>query len=310
MLQIGVQVLQPADFGVKNQRLGLPVEREVSAATAAVEVRFLHALDLHFADGAAHPLGGIRLRRFEEDLRGGLREHDLGEVAVDDFQLRLALETENDRVARFAILGDGGVQLRQLLQAGQLVEHKPDRTLSGVGALSRRRTSMSIQRLCRGRRASRSAGCEVMKIQPWRFFDHSRAVHSVLASVFVGSSRKLSATRLNEPSTPDRWCGADGSISEASSVSFDAAVDLFRVRHPLHQLLRRGQFEKQMSEDFLRAFDEEFALPVVGWLEERGSNRSRFRAPDQLLRRSPIGAAAVERIEHNVAAASRHKTAR
>src|SRR5208337_724076 len=91
---------------------------------------------------------------------------------------------------------------------------------SGVGALSRRRTSMSIQRLCSGRSASRSAGCEVMKIHPWRFFDQSRAVHSVLASVFFGSRRKLSAIRLNEPSTPERWCGADGSISEASSVFF------------------------------------------------------------------------------------------
>jgi hypothetical protein len=79
---------------------------------------------------------------------------------------------------------------------------------------------MSIQRLCSGRSASRSAGCEVMKIHPWRFFDHSRAVHLVLASVFFGSNRKLSATRLNEPRTPERWCGADGSISEASSVFF------------------------------------------------------------------------------------------
>ena len=58
-----------------------------------------------------------------------------------------------------------------------------------------------------------------------------------------------------------------------------------------------------MREDFLRAFDEEFTLPVVGRLEERGRHGSRLGAADELLRRSPIGAAAVERIEHDVAAA-------
>ena len=90
--------------------------------------------------------------------------------------------------------------------------------------------------------------------------------------------------------------------------SFDAAVDLLGVRHPLHQLLWRGQFEKQMSKYLLRAIDEEFVLPVGGSLEERGSDRSSFSAPDKLLRRSPIGAPAVQRIEHNIAAAFVVKT--
>ena len=187
--------------------------------SVAVEVRLLHPLDLHLADGAAYPLCGIGLRGSEENLSGGLREHDLGQVPVNDFQLGLALETQNEWVAGLAILGDGGVQLWQLLQAGHLVDDKPYRTLLGRGrAEQTRRTSISIQRLCSGRRASRSAGSEVMKIHPCRFLDHSRAVHSVLASAFVGSRRKLSATRLNEPSTPHRWWGADGSISKASSV--------------------------------------------------------------------------------------------
>ena len=66
---------------------------------------------------------------FRKIFGGRLREHDLGEVAVDDFQLRLALESEHDWIARFAVLRDGGMQLRQLLQAGQLIEHKPDRVL-------------------------------------------------------------------------------------------------------------------------------------------------------------------------------------
>ena len=133
ILEIGVKVRQSGDFGVEHQWLGLPIEREVSTTAVAVEVRLLHPLDLHLADGAAYPLGGIGLRRSEEDLSGGLREHDLGQVPIDDFQLGLALETQNEWVAGLAILGDGGVQLWQLLQAGQLVDDKPHRMLLGLG---------------------------------------------------------------------------------------------------------------------------------------------------------------------------------
>jgi hypothetical protein len=109
ILEIRVKVRQSADFRVEHQELGLPIEREVSTTAVTVEVRLLHPLNLHLADGAAHPFGGIGLRRSEKDLRGGLREHDLGQVPIDDFQLSLALEAENEWVAGFAILGDGGV---------------------------------------------------------------------------------------------------------------------------------------------------------------------------------------------------------
>ena len=120
-----------------------------------------------------------------------------------------------------------------------------------------------------------------MKIHPCRFLDHSRAVHSVLASAFVGSRRKLSATRLNEPSTPHPLVGSGWLDQQGQLRSFDAAVDFLGVRHPLHQLLGRGQFEKEMSKYLLRAIDEEFVLPVGGSLKERGSDRSSFRAPAQ-----------------------------
>src|SRR5438876_9265197 len=102
-----MKVRQSADFRVEHQWLRLPIEREVSSAAVPVEVRLLHPLDLHFADGAAYPLCGIGLCCSEEDLSGGLREHDLGQVSIDNFQLGLALETQNEWVARFAILGDG-----------------------------------------------------------------------------------------------------------------------------------------------------------------------------------------------------------
>ena len=93
---------------------------------------------------------------------------------------------------------------------------------------------MSIQRLWSGRNASRSAGCDVRKIQPLRCFDHSRAVHSTVASSCRGRSLKLSAIRLRDARTPERCCGAERSIREASLRVLDAhpPVDLFRVGHP------------------------------------------------------------------------------
>src|ERR1039458_1979671 len=58
-----------------------------------------------------------------------------------------------------------------------------------------------------------------------------------------------------------------------------------------------------MSKYLLRAIDEEFVLPVGGSLKLRGRDRAGLSAADKLLRRSPIGATAVQRIEHNIAAA-------
>ena len=107
-----------------------------------------------------------------------------------------------------------------------------------------------------------------MKIHPWRFFDHSRAVHSVLASVFLWEQPETvgdEAQRAEHTGTLVRrgWVDQRGQFGVLHAV-----VDLLRVRHPLHQLLRRGQFEKQMGEYFLRAFDEKLALLIIGGLEQ------------------------------------------
>src|SRR5271170_4966523 len=58
-----------------------------------------------------------------------------------------------------------------------------------------------------------------------------------------------------------------------------------------------------MGEDLLRAFDEEFTLPICCWLEERDRDCLRLSPSDKLLRRSPVGAALVQGIEHYVATA-------
>ena len=155
-------------------------------------------------------------------------------MAVNDLKLRLALEPKDDRIARFPILRDCSVQLRKSLKAGQLIEDKPDRMLFQVSVRSE-----GAERACRSKgcaevaSASRSAGCDVRKIQPLRSFDHSRAVHSSAASSFRGSSRKLSAMRLREASTPDRCCGAERIDQRSKFRILDPPVDLFRMRHPV-----------------------------------------------------------------------------
>src|SRR6202034_2200554 len=54
-----------------------------------------------------------------------LREHDFGKVSVYDLQLGLSLKSENERVLGFPVFGDGGMELREPLQAGKLVQNEP-----------------------------------------------------------------------------------------------------------------------------------------------------------------------------------------
>ena len=57
---------------------------------------------------------------------GRLREHGFGVFTVARLHLAASLEAKDYRILRFAILGDGGMKLRQSLQAGQLVDDEPD----------------------------------------------------------------------------------------------------------------------------------------------------------------------------------------
>ena len=109
----------------KNKRLDLAVKLEVPPCACAVEVRFAQPFHFDFADELADPLAGLRLLRREPNAGRWLREHDLGEMAVQVFELGLALESEYDGIPALAGFGDGGMKLRQLLQAGQLVDDEP-----------------------------------------------------------------------------------------------------------------------------------------------------------------------------------------
>src|ERR1019366_8094592 len=121
--------LQPRDFGVHDKWFNLPVKTEVSSKPRAVEVRFLHALDFDFPNCVADPLCRLGFSRLERDLGGRLGEHDLRQVAINHLKLRLPLESKDKRISALPVLGNRGMELGQALQAGQFVEHKPDRRL-------------------------------------------------------------------------------------------------------------------------------------------------------------------------------------
>src|ERR1035438_9646528 len=82
--------------------------------------------------------------------------------------------------------------------------------------------------------------------------------------------------------------------------SFQPAVDLLRVRHPLHQLFWRGTIGHQECEDLLRRLDEKFTLLVLWRLEEGHRQSLRLGASAELFRRSPIGAPLIKRIQDHI----------
>src|SRR5260370_38201501 len=92
---------------------------------------FPKPLDFDFADCFAYPFGGTWLSRPQEYLGGGLREHGLSILPVPSFHLAATLEAEDDGILRFPVFGDSGMKLRQTLQTGQFIDHKPNRILAG-----------------------------------------------------------------------------------------------------------------------------------------------------------------------------------
>src|SRR5579864_2143370 len=83
--------------------------------------------------------------------------------------------------------------------------------------------------------------------------------------------------------------------------SFQPSVDLLRVRHPLHQLLRRRAIGHQEREDLLGGLDEKFTLLVLRRLEERHRQSLRLGASAEFFRGPPVGTALIEWIQDYVA---------
>src|SRR5208283_4648495 len=127
---VGVEIRKARDFGLHHQRFNLTVQGKVSSGTGAVEVSLAKPFDFNLPNELADPLASARLFCLEPNAGCWLGQHDLSEVTVQVFQLRLPLETQNHRVLALPIFGNSRMELGELLQACQLVDHKPCALLS------------------------------------------------------------------------------------------------------------------------------------------------------------------------------------
>jgi hypothetical protein len=75
--------------------------------------RFFQSLHFRFADGVRDPLRRPWLARLQEDFRRGLREHRFRLMPVNQLKLAAALEADHHRLARFSILRQRRLRLRQ-----------------------------------------------------------------------------------------------------------------------------------------------------------------------------------------------------
>src|SRR6266851_9431459 len=122
-------VLKPHDLRRQDQWLDTPLQliapRMAIARRLLTSAAFAHLFDFYLSDGFADPLRTLWLARPQKNLRARPREHHLGVQPVMLLQLAASLKAQNYRVVRFAIPGDGIVQLGQFLRKRNLVQNEP-----------------------------------------------------------------------------------------------------------------------------------------------------------------------------------------
>jgi len=118
-LKVSPEIREAGDFGIHHQRHNVAlvaVARRIPLlAPLPTGTALPQAFDLDLSNGIRNPLGGVRLSGAKKDLGGWLRQHSLGLVAITGFELAAALEAKHKGDVGFAVLGNGGVQLRQSL---------------------------------------------------------------------------------------------------------------------------------------------------------------------------------------------------
>src|SRR5580658_1267302 len=125
---VAVQWFQSCNLRGHDERLSCDLKGVLlSAANQPSAARLFQTLKFHLADRVGNPFCRVCFGGLEKYLCRGLREDDFGVLAVTLFKLASALESEHNRVAGFAALRDDSMELRQLVQAGQFIQHKPHR---------------------------------------------------------------------------------------------------------------------------------------------------------------------------------------
>ena len=298
-LEIAPQRRQATDLARHHERLDLPLQPERLLAATPVRSAFPEPFDFDVADGLGDPLGGARLRRPEEDLGRGLRQHRFGVVAVPGLELTAALEPEHDGVVGLAVLGDRGVQLRQALETRQLVEDEP--RASGMGlalvhqAQDERVEPEADQRhqarpRFRGAREKEPAGAA---IGPRRGTPSTGGV-ALRREQQQGVRHHVQGGE--DPAALRRRLAIDhGGVRRAG----EAPIEFLLMAQPERELLRRRPQREEIREDATGPFGEERVL-VVAIREQRGRERQRLRLMAPLVARTPKRAAGIERIENHV----------
>ena len=103
----------------------LALESVTLLPAVALRTAFREAFDLDLANRVGNPLRGMRFARAQEDLRRRLREHGLGVAAVPALELTSALKPEHEGIAELPVLGYRRMELRQPLEARELVDDEP-----------------------------------------------------------------------------------------------------------------------------------------------------------------------------------------
>src|SRR5713226_319264 len=221
-----------------------------------------YPLDLLFSYGVANPFRCVRLARAQEDFRRRLRHHRFRFVPITHFQLAASLETQHHRIVGFAVLRDRRVQLRQPLQGRQLVQNEPYRTRTHA-ALIHQTQHEHVQPQTDERREGlprvRRAGEKEPAVPSLRPFERAptplrlRFTREQLHGVGYHAQRTKHAVALWRRIPVDH-CRV--------LCPFHSSVDLFRVRHPPHQLLWCRMEAEQVRKDFSRGFHEERVFVV------------------------------------------------
>ena len=296
-LEIPAQRREPGNLTRHHERLDLAFEPVALLAAARARPAFPQALDFDLTDRVGDPLRRVRLTGAEEDLGRRLGEHGFGVVAVPRLKLAASLETEDHWVVRFPVLGDRGVQLRQTLQARELVQDEPRRMRPGL-PLIHQAQHQQVQpqagerdepRACFGR-----AGQEQPAVGPGR--GPRRGTPAMRRVTRRGQELERIRHHVEggeDPAPLGRRLSIDHRGVRGAG---EAAVDLVFVTEPPGELFGRRPQRQQVREDAPGRFGEERVL-MVSIRKERRGQCQRFSLVPPLIARRPIRTARVERVQ-------------
>ena len=302
-----MQVRETADFARQDQRLDMALERITRRmasrrrpAVAGGSALF-QALGFHITQRLRDPLRRVRFARAEEDFGRRLRQHGLGIEPVPLRQLRPPLEAEDERTIALAGLGHRRVELREPLEARELVDDKP-RAPAGRLRLIHQAQHERVQPETGERDESGArfgCGCEKQPAAARR-----RPVGGAPA-LARGARRREELQRVRHHVQGGQDTGAlrAGRRVDHHGVgrAREEAIEFPRVREPRDDLRGVGSMREQERHDAARRITEKRVL-VRAFGKQGFRERERLGVEAELVGRRPERRAAIEGIQNRIAA--------